>query len=45
MTWQVRGGTNFWKDIPEKYQITQTTKLLNDNYELLDADILNLQKE
>ena len=28
LLWVVQGGTNFWKDIPEKYQAAETHELL-----------------
>lgn len=27
--WIVQGGTNFWKDIPEKYQVTENHELVS----------------
>ena len=31
--WEISGGTNFWKDIPEKYQSVATHQLLTDQGE------------
>jgi hypothetical protein len=29
LEWVITGGTNFWKDLEEKYQVIQTNILLN----------------
>jgi hypothetical protein len=40
LNWIVSGGTNFWKDIPEKYQSSISVKLSNQG----DKEVLSYSK-
>jgi hypothetical protein len=39
----VQGGTNFWKDLPEKYQVTETHELINKEESGIDKGVLHFE--
>ena len=44
LVWTITGGTNFWKDLDEKYLVSQTQILLNENEGSLDPDAFRFEK-
>lgn len=44
LAWVIQGGTNFWKDVADKYQINSDRHLLNVAEGNLDLDMLSIDK-
>lgn len=43
LLWTVQGGTNFWKDLAEKYQVHHSPRLINQESGM-ELDLLKIEK-
>ena len=45
LRWIVQGGTNFWKDIKEKYLVKEIITIINEDKKNIDKEILRFSYE